>query len=93
MSWTQLLQYEAYGRITRIIGFLCAAIVTFISMGFQHDIYSDIVLTRFVRLDITDPAVYIRPPAPPAGRFNDKRRMTAFNLYTKKETIDELLYT
>jgi hypothetical protein len=93
MSWMQLVEFVTYGRTLRTAAFLIVAGLTFISMGFQHDIYSDIVLTKFVKLDITDPATYIKPPAPPAGRFNDKRRMTAFGLYTKKETIDQLLYT
>jgi hypothetical protein len=93
MSWMQLVEFVTYGRTLRTAAFLIVAGLTFISMGFQHDIYSDIVLTKFVKLDITKPATYIKPPDPPAGRFNNKSRMTAFGLYTKKETIDELLYT
>lgn len=93
MSWMQLVEFVTYGRTLRTAAFLIVAGLTFISMGFQHDIYSDIVLTKFVKLDITKPATYIKPPDPPAGRFNNKSRMTAFGLYTKKETIDQLLYT
>jgi hypothetical protein len=72
------------------VAFVLAAAATVISMFWQHDIFSDIILTKFVRFNIIDGKHYISPSMDGFMASGDKTRVTAFSLYTTKEEIHKL---
>lgn len=82
-----------YGRTVQTFAFAVVAALTMISMGTQHDIFSDVILTKFVKLKITsDKSSYIQPNMADFKASNDKTRVTAFGLHTTQGVIDELRY-
>ena len=72
------------------MAFVFAAAATAISMIWQRDLFSDIILTKFVTFNITDGKHYIKPSMDGFTASGDKTRVTAFSLYTTKEEIHKL---
>ena len=80
-----------YGRTVQTLAFALVAALTFLSMGIQKDIYSDVVMTKFVKLKLTSDD-YIKPDMKDFKASDDKTRVTAFGLYTTQAVIHELRY-
>jgi hypothetical protein len=85
------MEWVPYGRTVQTIAFALVALATFISMGTQHDIYSDVVTTKFVKLNLTSDE-YIPPDRKGFKASGDKTRVTALGLYTTQAVIHELRY-
>lgn len=92
MSWLAWSGCMPYGRTLRTYALLLAAVATISSMFWQHDIFSDIILTKFVTFNITTEDHYVTPNMAGFKASGDKTRVTAFSLYTTKEEIGRLKY-
>jgi len=78
-----------YGRTLRTIAFCSAAVITLFSAILNNDIFSDVVMTQFVKLG-TDK--YIIPNMNAYVPSTDQTRVAALGLCTSRGTIHRLMY-